>query len=86
MSWSVQANGSAAAVKREVQRTFDSYGPSQSKDEFAAAKAHIDGLLDEFAGDNYIVRLSASGSGRFEGGKKVDGTVQVRIEPLYISK
>lgn len=84
MSWSVsQMIGTPKAVKQALQKQFDNYGAGPAKEEFAAAKPHLDALLDEYAGARVHVEFSASGSASTIDGVKTEGSVAVSIRPIY---
>lgn len=89
MSWSVDYTGTPEAVTEALNK----YGANltgHSKEEYDAALPHLIGLVKQnyvgpecLYGKGRLVRVSGSGSGSFSGGKLIEQSCTVKVEPLY---
>jgi len=80
MSWSISVIG----VPEKVNAKLDEYSATlngASKEEFDAAKPHLQALIAENVGSSVVVELSASGHASFADGQSVPGG-----EPVYRRK
>ena len=64
MSWSISYIGKPSAVAKALDAYMADAQPSQSKDEYDAAKPHLLALVNENVGQN-MVTISANGHATF---------------------
>lgn len=77
MSWCVmQTEGTPDAVAADVQRQFDCYGASPSKEEFAEALPHLLWMVRQVSGHN--LRFSAGGSK-----STTESSLYIKMDTLY---
>jgi hypothetical protein len=93
MSWSVSAKGSPDEVVAAIGKYGEHFTvPSQSKDEFEAAKPHLIALVrqtyitPEGEGAGYpkpVIQFTAYGSGATRDGKELSRDCSVDIKRTY---
>lgn len=88
MSWSVSYLGAPDKIVEQLDKDSEKL-TGQSKEEFDAAKPHLQALLKENIPDAdrgygpQIVKLDASGSGSKTDGKITSQSCSVKIEPIF---
>ena len=82
MSWSINAVGTPEKLIEYIDKMDESWGPSQSKDEYNAVKPALKALVGEIKTTG-LVQLNASGHATFTNGEKTQGTVNVDLKTIY---